>query len=225
MDPATAKILIRLAAALKDEESRKQIAVIIGAAIGFFCFILALPALLLSALCGVFIAQSYTVPCPEYSVITDRFGTRVDPLSGGEGDNHNGLDFAADNGVEVTAARSGTVIEVYSGCGHNYGKTEDCGCGGGYGNFVRLLHEDDNESVYAHLSEITAFVGEKVAAGEKIGAVGSTGKSTGYHLHFEIIIDGEKVDPENYLEELRYIGEENIQNSVQSGTDDGSQGG
>ncbi|MCM1226257.1 MAG: M23 family metallopeptidase [Clostridium sp.] len=102
-------------------------------------------------------------------------------------------------GATVTAAGSGTVIVAKSGCTHNYGKDGSCGCGGGYGNYVVIDHGDGISTLYGHCASICVSVGQYVSAGEAIGYVGSTGWSTGFHTHFEVMVNGSKVDPSGYL--------------------------
>ena len=99
--------------------------------------------------------------------------------------NHQGLDFAAPTGTAVVAAMSGRVVSA--------------GVFGGYGNQVLLQHADGSQTRYGHLSQIGVGVGQSVAAGEQIGAVGNTGVSTGSHLHFEVIVGGTPVDPAVWL--------------------------
>lgn len=99
--------------------------------------------------------------------------------------NHQGLDFAAPTGTAVVAAMSGRVVSA--------------GVFGGYGNQVLLQHADGSQTRYGHLSQIGVGVGQSVAAGERIGAVGNTGVSTGSHLHFEVIVGGTPVDPAVWL--------------------------
>lgn len=100
---------------------------------------------------------------------------------------HKGIDIAGPKvyGKTVVAASDGTVITAFSGCNHDYGKLRSCGCGGGYGNYVVIAHADGKVSIYGHLSVVSAVKGQKVSAGEKIGEVGTTGYSTGPHLHFQ----------------------------------------
>ncbi len=98
---------------------------------------------------------------------------------------HGGADFAADAGTRVVAARSGVVTRA--------------GWWGTYGYVVVLDHGDGSETRYAHLSAIYVPVGATVRQGDGVGAVGSTGASTGPHLHFEIRLDGTAVDPMPYL--------------------------
>lgn len=111
--------------------------------------------------------------------------------------NHGALDIASAgiDGANVVAAHSGTVIFAENNCIHNWGKYESCGCGGGYGNYVMLDHGDGYSTVYAHMSSIVVSIGDTVEAGQLLGFVGSTGYSTGAHLHFETRCDNIKYDP------------------------------
>lgn len=98
---------------------------------------------------------------------------------------HKGLDIAASNGTPIVAAAEGTVTcASYSG---------------GYGNLVVISHGNGVETYYGHCSQLYVSVGEHVNAGDTIAAVGSTGHSTGNHLHFEVRVDGAQVNPQNYL--------------------------
>ncbi|MDO4419559.1 MAG: peptidoglycan DD-metalloendopeptidase family protein [Ruminococcus sp.] len=113
------------------------------------------------------------------------------------GYSHGGIDIAGPGimGATVVAAHSGTVIDVCNYCSHNWGKYGSCGCGGGYGNYVWIDHGDGKATIYAHLTDAVAYVGQTVSAGEVIGYVGSTGYSTGPHLHFEARYYGERYNP------------------------------
>jgi murein DD-endopeptidase MepM/ murein hydrolase activator NlpD len=117
---------------------------------------------------------------PVTGTITSPFGWRSNPFGGGP-EFHQGLDIAAPTGTTVTAAAGGTVImaQWY----------------GGYGNYILIDHGGGYSSGYGHLSAIYVSVGQSVQRGQAIGAVGSTGQSTGPHLHFEIRIAGKPVDP------------------------------
>lgn len=98
---------------------------------------------------------------------------------------HSGIDIAGSYADPIYAYKDGEVISAcYSG---------------GYGNMILVQHEDGTETRYAHLSSILVSVGEYVYGGEKIGLMGSTGNSTGNHLHFEVIINNETVNPYNYI--------------------------
>ncbi len=117
---------------------------------------------------------------PVTGTITSPFGWRSNPF-GGAPEFHQGLDIAAPSGTAVTAAASGTVImaQWY----------------GGYGNYILIDHGGGYSTGYGHLSAIYVSTGQAVQRGQAIGAVGSTGQSTGPHLHFEIRIAGKPVDP------------------------------
>ena len=98
---------------------------------------------------------------------------------------HEGLDYAAPAGTPILAAAEGRVIRT--------------GTSSSYGRFVEIQHANGVTSFYAHMSRIAVSEGDLMAAGETIGAVGSTGRSTGPHLHFEIRRDGQQINPENFL--------------------------
>jgi murein DD-endopeptidase MepM/ murein hydrolase activator NlpD len=117
---------------------------------------------------------------PVTGTITSPFGWRPNPFGGGP-EFHQGLDIAAPMGTTVTAAAGGTVImaQWY----------------GGYGNYILIDHGGGYSTGYGHLSAIYVSVGQSVQRGQAIGAVGSTGQSTGPHLHFEVRIAGKPVDP------------------------------
>ncbi|MDE6594683.1 MAG: peptidoglycan DD-metalloendopeptidase family protein [Oscillospiraceae bacterium] len=105
----------------------------------------------------------------------------------GDGRGHKGIDIAAPYGTPIYAAESGTVIEVGSGWN------------GGYGNCVRISHDDGNVTVYGHQSSIAIEYGDYVVKGQIIGYVGSTGDSTGNHLHFEVRSNGTYQNPTSYV--------------------------
>jgi murein DD-endopeptidase MepM/ murein hydrolase activator NlpD len=96
---------------------------------------------------------------------------------------HTGLDFAAPIGTPVFAALAGKVVRA--------------GWGGAYGNYVVIKH-DDTKTLYAHLNSIAVEDGQKVLRGERIGTLGTTGNSSGPHLHFEVLKDGDPRDPMNF---------------------------
>lgn len=111
--------------------------------------------------------------------------------------NHGAIDVAGGGimGATVVAASGGTVVATNTGCAHNWGKFYSCGCGGGYGNYVWINHGNGKETVYAHLTSVAVSTGQSVSAGQYLGTVGSTGHSTGAHLHFETRYNGVKYDP------------------------------
>ncbi|MFL5175498.1 MAG: M23 family metallopeptidase [Microvirga sp.] len=116
--------------------------------------------------------------------LTSGFGMRIDPFTRGPA-MHTGLDFKAEYGADARATAAGTVAAAeYSG---------------GYGRMVEIDHGNGLSTRYAHLSSIRVVAGQKVAAGTLVGRVGSTGRSTGAHLHYETRIDGVPVDPRRFL--------------------------
>ncbi len=131
-----------------------------------------------------FSGVSQSAVMPVSGRFSSEFGSRRDPIHGHER-HHAGLDIAAPSGTPVRAALSGTVVSS--------------GRHGGYGNAVIVEHSDGTEAVYAHCSRLDVRAGERIRAGQTIAAVGSTGRSTGPHLHFELRVDGEAVDPESRL--------------------------
>lgn len=113
--------------------------------------------------------------------ISSGFGPRVHPIDGHRSE-HHGIDIPGATGQGVRAAFDGTIVRADPDAG-------------GYGRLVVVDHGNGIESRYAHLSAIDVQPGQRVSRGETIGAVGSTGRSTGPHLHFEIRKDGEPIDP------------------------------
>jgi len=113
--------------------------------------------------------------------IASGFGMRIDPVYGTP-KMHKGLDFAAPQGTPIYATANGTVAVA--------GFTD-----GGYGNHVEINHGYGYETIYGHMVKVKVHSGEHVTRGEVIGWVGSTGKSTGPHCHYEIHVNGEAVDP------------------------------
>ena len=134
---------------------------------------------------------SYVWPCPGFTYLTSSFEEWR-----GE-NNHGAIDIAEAGiyGAKVVACADGYVFSSYDGCVHDWGKDSSCGCGGGYGNYVMIDHGNGKTSIYGHLSGLTISAGEYVKAGQLIGYVGSTGYSTGAHLHFETRFNGERYDP------------------------------
>ena len=123
-------------------------------------------------------------PVPSSHTITSHFGHRSSP--GGIGStNHQGMDIGAMRGAPIIAALDGTVKLAAPN--------------GGYGNCVIIDHGNGYETLYGHMSAITCNVGDQVKAGDTIGKVGSTGWSTGPHLHFGVLKNGVYMDPEPYL--------------------------
>lgn len=127
--------------------------------------------------------QSYTWPLPGHYSISSPYGYRVHPILG-YSKFHSGIDIPAPSGTPIVAAKSGTVImsKLMSG----------------YGNVVMIDH-GDTVTVYAHCSALNVNVGDSVNAGDVVAFVGSTGLSTGAHLHFEVRVNGSTVNPLGYV--------------------------
>jgi murein DD-endopeptidase MepM/ murein hydrolase activator NlpD len=115
---------------------------------------------------------------------TSGFGVRTDPFLGRPA-MHTGLDFRASMGDPIRATANGKVVSS--------------GWAGGYGRMVEIDHGNGLSTRYGHMSEIHVKIGDQIKIGQVIGAVGSTGRSTGPHLHYETRIDGEAVDPQKFL--------------------------
>lgn len=122
----------------------------------------------------------------EGGEISSSYGYRVDPFGGGSGDFHPGIDIAVAYGAPILAASSG--------------KVETAQWNGGYGNYVKLDNGHGFETAYGHMSAVAVGKGQEVKRGEVIGFAGSSGVSTGPHVHFEIIEDGKTVDPLQFLQ-------------------------
>ncbi|WBO22020.1 M23 family metallopeptidase [Sphingomonas abietis] len=123
---------------------------------------------------------------------TSGFGVRGNPFGGHGGEMHPGLDMAAPTGTPVYATADGIV-----------GRAERTY--GGYGNLVQLEHGKGLETRYGHLSQILVHDGQRVHRGDLIALVGSTGRSTGSHLHYEVRIDGRAVNPMPFLQTADYM--------------------
>ena len=132
---------------------------------------------------------SFTWPCPSCTYITSRVGYRWHPVSG-QWKYHSGLDIGAAYGASIVAADGGTITIA--------------GVNGGYGNCVMIDHGNGYYTLYGHMSSIAVSVGQSVSKGATIGYVGSTGVSTGPHLHFEIRQGTTILDPENWFTGLTY---------------------
>jgi murein DD-endopeptidase MepM/ murein hydrolase activator NlpD len=122
---------------------------------------------------------------PRTQGFSSSFGYRADPFNTANAEFHPGIDFKGSRGDTVKCTANGTV--------------ESAGWYGGYGNCVRVLHGNNLETLYGHLSRIVVKVGQKVVVGQKVGEVGSTGHSTGTHLHYEVRKNGRPVNPVSYL--------------------------
>ena len=123
-------------------------------------------------------------PCPGYKRISDEYGSRMHPILGVE-KFHNGLDMAAPSGTAILAAYDGDVVAAaYSGS---------------MGNYIMIDHGSGLYTIYMHCSALYVSKGQTVSKGQNIAAVGSTGRSTGPHLHFSVRLNGNYTSPWNYL--------------------------
>lgn len=130
-------------------------------------------------------ASGFLYPLPYQVAITDSYGYRTHPVTGEKGKWHNGVDFAAGSGTAIYATKSGTVTTALDSSI--------------WGNYVVINHGDGFSSLYAHMQGLIVSVGDYVKQGQVIGYVGSTGLSTGPHLHFTIYYNGADVNPMNYV--------------------------
>lgn len=121
------------------------------------------------------------------NMITSEFGWRLNPFGGSGGEGHSGLDMGAPKGTPIQAARTGVVSYV-----KNSGSS-------GYGYHLAIDHGDGMVTLYAHCSKVYVCSGQTVQQGDVVAAVGSTGRSTGNHLHLEVRIGGKKVNPRQFL--------------------------
>lgn len=127
----------------------------------------------------------YPLP-PQYNVLSSDYGRRDDPFNPDLAEFHTGLDIPAPYGTDVYAASDGKVVVS--------------GVNGGYGNCVIIEHSAGLQTLYGHNSELTVKVGDTVKKGDVIAKVGSTGNSTGNHVHFEVRVNGKHTDPKTYLQ-------------------------
>jgi len=122
---------------------------------------------------------------PRLSSITSAFGYRSDPFDGESAELHPGIDFRGAKGDPVHVTADGNVVFT--------------GRKGGYGNCIIVQHKNDFETLYGHLSHIDVKEGQSVKTGDVIGKVGSTGRSTGTHLHYEVRKNGKPINPVKFL--------------------------
>ncbi|MCQ2522787.1 MAG: peptidoglycan DD-metalloendopeptidase family protein [Lachnospiraceae bacterium] len=126
----------------------------------------------------------FTFPCPSYVKVSDEFGWRTDPITGASS-YHSGVDLAAPAGSAILAAYDGVVVAAT----YNWSM----------GNYVLIDHGDGLYTIYMHSSALYVSAGQSVSKGATIAAVGTTGRSTGNHLHFGVRLNGVYVSPWNYL--------------------------
>lgn len=127
------------------------------------------------------------LPVPGYGQITSFWGTRLNPVTM-KTETHKGIDFAATMGAQITSVSDGVVLNVVS-----------IDNSGGYGILTIIDHGNGVQSWYAHQSEVLVHKGAVVKKGQVIGKVGTTGQSTGPHLHLEVRMNGTPIDPLEYL--------------------------
>ena len=134
---------------------------------------------------GVVSESGFIWPLPSsWNTLSSLFGSRIHPITG-KPNNHTGIDIPASKNTNIYAAKSGTVITS------TYNSS--------YGNYVVVSHSDGTSTLYAHMNKRNATVGQTVKQGDVIGYVGTTGSSTGNHLHFEVRVNGSRVDPVDYF--------------------------
>lgn len=137
-------------------------------------------------------ASGYTWPVPGFYYLSSEWNEDRNSY------NHGAIDIAGSGimGATVVAADDGYVFASNNSCPHNWGKGDgNCGCGGGYGNYVMIDHGNGKTTIYGHLTNAVVSTGQTVSKGQVIGYVGSTGWSSGPHLHFECRLYGEKYNP------------------------------
>ncbi len=122
---------------------------------------------------------------PLYGLITSSYGLRPNPFGGSSAEEHDGVDIAAPYGTAIRATADG--------------KVEQAGWKGSYGISVTLYHRDGIETLYGHMSRLAVSVGQTVKKGQVVGYEGSTGRATGAHCHYQVMINGTAVNPMTYL--------------------------
>lgn len=132
------------------------------------------------------ISSVNSMQIPVSGPVTSEFGYRIHPISHKQSF-HTGIDIGADQGEDILSALSGTVTEAVH---------DDAG----YGNYLVITHSDGVETMYAHCSKLLLDVGDTVEKGDVIAKVGSTGISTGPHLHFEIRVNSVRLNPRWYID-------------------------
>lgn len=132
----------------------------------------------------------YSMPVTASHRFTSGFGTRRDPKTGGRRA-HNGIDLAAPRGTPILSAAEGVVVFA--------------GRQSGYGNLIKIRHEFGFETLYAHLNKIHVRTGDRIARGDHIGDMGTTGRSTGVHLHYEVRIGGKPVNPMTFIKAAKDV--------------------
>ncbi|MGN1411418.1 MAG: murein hydrolase activator EnvC family protein [Oscillospiraceae bacterium] len=140
---------------------------------------------------------TFNWPVPNFYTITEYYEVRSWNNQG----MHYGIDISGIDvaGADIVSAEAGTVILAVNNCSHDYPKYSSCGCGGGFGNYVIVDHGGGYCTLYGHCQSVDVSVGDYVSRGQVIAHVGTTGYSTGYHLHFEVRYNGQRIDPLPFL--------------------------
>ena len=151
---------------------------------------------------AVYDGSAFSWPVPGHYGITSYYGKRW-------GTWHRGVDIS-DGGIynaPIIAPADGIVVKANNSCTHNYSKNKSCGCGSGWGNYVMVDHgsfEGNNyKTLSGHMTKAVVATGQAVKKGQVIGYVGTTGYSTGYHCHFEVYLNGNRVDPMQYFKKVK----------------------
>ena len=157
---------------------------------------------------------SFRWPVPGYNYVSQTYNNKSSMYASGS---HSGTDIASNgksiNGAKIISTKGGVVDSINTGCTHNYGKTKSCGCGGGFGNYVvvRSTFKIDGKKVtlrviYGHMTSVKVKIGQYISSGQVLGTVGSTGYSTGPHLHFEFRLqDNPSAKIKKRLNPLNYV--------------------
>jgi murein DD-endopeptidase MepM/ murein hydrolase activator NlpD len=145
----------------------------------------------LAALAGMVKQVPIGAPVLDKHRETSKFGLRWDPIKRNRRVAHRGLDFAAPRRTPIVATAPGRVVRA--------------GRRGAYGNLVEIDHGNGFRTRYAHLHTIKTRVGKVVELNEVVGLMGTTGRSTGTHLHYEVLYKGRQVDPKRFIEAGRYV--------------------
>ena len=157
---------------------------------------------------------SFRWPVPGFYYISQKYNNKSGMYASGK---HSGTDIASNGksikGAKIIATKGGIVDSINKGCKHNYGKTRSCGCGGGFGNYVvvRSTFKIDGKKIilrviYGHMTSVKVKVGQYISSGQMLGTVGSTGYSTGPHLHFEFRVqDNPSAKIKKRLNPLYYV--------------------
>ena len=146
---------------------------------------------LANQIAGVVTENDFLWPLPGYYNLSSLYGGRIHPITGLP-NNHTGIDIPAPAGVSILCAKSGVVTTS------TYNSS--------YGNYVVVSHSDGSSTLYAHMSKRIAVKGQTVAQGETLGLVGTTGSSTGNHLHLEVRVNNVRQDPINCFKVALYAG-------------------